>query len=70
MKNRNGTLGGGEFYSSHVKVIKGNSFVHSMRWRGPAAIVNNKPILSSERMLHKDYITAIVQLENKKKFWS
>jgi hypothetical protein len=26
-----------------------------MRWRGPAAIVNGRPILSSERMLHKDY---------------
>jgi hypothetical protein len=26
-----------------------------MRWRGPAAIVNYRPILSSERMLHKLY---------------
>jgi hypothetical protein len=26
-----------------------------MRWRGPAAIVNDSPILSSERMLYKDY---------------
>jgi hypothetical protein len=26
-----------------------------MRWRGPAVIVNDKPILSSERMLYKDY---------------
>jgi hypothetical protein len=26
-----------------------------MRWRGPASIVNDSPILSSERMLHKDY---------------
>jgi hypothetical protein len=26
-----------------------------MRWRGPTAIVNDKPILSSERMLYKDY---------------
>jgi hypothetical protein len=26
-----------------------------LRWRGPAAIVNDKPILSSERVLHKDY---------------
>jgi hypothetical protein len=26
-----------------------------MRWRGPAAIVNDRFILSSERMLHKDY---------------
>jgi hypothetical protein len=25
-----------------------------MRWQEPAAIVNNKPILSSERMLCKD----------------
>jgi hypothetical protein len=26
-----------------------------MRWRGPAVIVNDRSILSSERMLHKDY---------------
>jgi hypothetical protein len=26
-----------------------------VRWRGPAAIVNDRPILSSERMLLKDY---------------
>jgi hypothetical protein len=26
-----------------------------MRWRGPAAIVNGRPILSSERMLYTDY---------------
>jgi hypothetical protein len=26
-----------------------------LRWRGPAAIVNDRSILSSERMLHKDY---------------
>jgi hypothetical protein len=26
-----------------------------MRWRGPAAIVNHRPILSWERMLYKDY---------------
>jgi hypothetical protein len=26
-----------------------------MRWRGPASVVNNKPIFLSERMLHKDY---------------
>jgi hypothetical protein len=26
-----------------------------MRWRGLAATVNNRPILSSDRMLHKDY---------------
>jgi hypothetical protein len=24
-------------------------------WRGPAVIVNDRLILSSERMLHKDY---------------
>jgi hypothetical protein len=35
-----------------------------MRWRGPAAIVKYRPILSSERMLHRT-ITASVQLENK-----
>jgi hypothetical protein len=27
----------------------------SESWRGPAAIVNDRPILSSERMLHTDY---------------
>jgi hypothetical protein len=26
-----------------------------MRWQGPAAIVNDRPILSLERMLYKDY---------------
>jgi hypothetical protein len=26
-----------------------------LRWRAPAAFVNDSPILSSERMLHKDY---------------
>jgi hypothetical protein len=26
-----------------------------LRWREPAAIVNDRPILSSVRMLHKDY---------------
>jgi hypothetical protein len=26
-----------------------------MPWRGPAAIVNDRTILSSERMLYKDY---------------
>jgi hypothetical protein len=26
-----------------------------MPWRGQAAIVNDRPILSSERMLYKDY---------------
>jgi hypothetical protein len=26
-----------------------------MRWREPAVILNKKPILSSERILHKKY---------------
>jgi hypothetical protein len=26
-----------------------------MRWRGPAGIINDRPILSLERMLYKDY---------------
>jgi hypothetical protein len=26
-----------------------------MSWRGPAAIINYSPILSSETMLYKDY---------------
>jgi hypothetical protein len=26
-----------------------------MRWRGPAAVVNDRPILSSERKLNKEY---------------
>jgi hypothetical protein len=25
-----------------------------MRWRGPAVTINDRPILSSERMLYKD----------------
>jgi hypothetical protein len=28
-----------------------------LRWRGPAAIINDRPVLSSERRLHKDYDT-------------
>jgi hypothetical protein len=38
-----------------------------MRWWGPAAIINDKPILSSERMLHKDY-DCRCSIE-KKKIW-
>jgi hypothetical protein len=26
-----------------------------MRWRGPATVVNDRSILSSERMLYKNY---------------
>jgi hypothetical protein len=26
-----------------------------LRWRWPAAILNDRPILSSERVLHRDY---------------
>jgi hypothetical protein len=26
-----------------------------LRWRGPASTVNDRPIISSDRMLHKDY---------------
>jgi hypothetical protein len=28
-------------------------------WRGPAAIVNDRPFLSSERLLHKDMTTSV-----------
>jgi hypothetical protein len=35
-----------------------------LRWREPAAIANERPILSSDRILHKDY-NASIQLENK-----
>jgi hypothetical protein len=35
-----------------------------VRWRGAAAVVNDRPILSLERMLHGT-ITASFQLENK-----
>jgi hypothetical protein len=38
-----------------------------MRWRGPAAIVNDRPILSSERMLYKDYDRRCSFEKNK--FW-
>jgi hypothetical protein len=29
--------------------------VMRLHWRGSVAIVNDRPILSSERMLHKEY---------------
>jgi hypothetical protein len=42
-------------------------------WRRPAAIVNDRPILSSDRMLHKDYnrwkikilVVSLKELDNK-----
>jgi hypothetical protein len=37
-----------------------------MHWRGPEAIVNDRPILSSERMLFKDYDR---NCSIEKKFW-
>jgi hypothetical protein len=39
-----------------------------LRWRGPATIVNYTPILSSERMLHKEYNRKCSV--GKHKFWS
>jgi hypothetical protein len=33
----------------------GPGLQNDFRWRGPAAIVNDRPILSSKRMLRKDY---------------
>jgi hypothetical protein len=39
-----------------------------MRWRGPAAIVNDRPILSSERMLRKE-CERRCSIEKKKTFW-
>jgi hypothetical protein len=39
-----------------------------LRWRGPAAIVNDRPILSWKRMLHKDYNRKCSV--RKQKFWS
>jgi hypothetical protein len=30
-------------------------WIRWLRWRGPVALLNDRPILSSERMLHKDY---------------
>jgi hypothetical protein len=36
-----------------------------MRWRGPAANVDDKPILSLERMLQKGSMTAGVQMKKK-----
>jgi hypothetical protein len=38
-----------------------------IRWRGPAAIVNDRPILSSERMFYKDNDRRCSVEENK--FW-
>jgi hypothetical protein len=34
---------------------RGTRTSERLRWRGPASVVNNRPILSSERMLHKEY---------------
>jgi hypothetical protein len=28
---------------------------NELRWRGPTAIINDRPILSLVKMLHKDY---------------
>jgi hypothetical protein len=48
----------GSFESETVKYdheSRGTRTIEWLRWRSPAAIVNDRPILSSERMLHKDY---------------
>jgi hypothetical protein len=37
MKNRNGTLGGSDFYSGHVEVIKGSAFLN-LRSKGQSEI--------------------------------
>jgi hypothetical protein len=48
-----------------MEELLGNGvFLEVLRWRGPAATANDRPILWSKRMLHKDW-TASVQLENK-----
>jgi hypothetical protein len=39
----------------------------SLRWRGPAAIINDRPIVSSEGILYKD-CDRRCSFENKK-FW-
>jgi hypothetical protein len=45
-------IGGDKKGSLESETVTGLSM---MRWRGPAAIVNDRPIFSSERMLYKDY---------------
>jgi hypothetical protein len=50
--------GGGGFKPETVKCgheSRGTRTWEWLRLRGPATIVNDRPILSSERMLHKDY---------------
>jgi hypothetical protein len=34
---------------------RGTRARQGLRWRGPATVVNDRPILPSEKMLHKDY---------------
>jgi hypothetical protein len=50
--------GWGSFESKRVKCGHESCGILTwewMRWRGPAATVNDKPILPSERLLHKGY---------------
>jgi hypothetical protein len=42
---------GGSLESETVK----HGHEERLHWRGPAAIVNDRPTLSSERKLHTDY---------------
>jgi hypothetical protein len=50
--------GGGSLEFEAVKCgheSRGSRTRERLRWRGSAAIVNYRPILSSERILHKEY---------------
>jgi hypothetical protein len=53
-----GSPGWGSLESETVKYgheSRGTRTLELRRWRGPAAIVNDRPILSPKRLLHKDY---------------
>jgi hypothetical protein len=63
-----GPPGWGSLESETVKCgrkSRGTRTSEWLRWRGPAATVNDRPILSSERILRKDYDSKCL-VENKR----
>jgi hypothetical protein len=52
----------------YVKESRGSRTWEWLRWRGLADIINDRPSLSSERMLHKDYNCKI--WVGKQNYWS
>jgi hypothetical protein len=67
-------LGGDEKGSLESETVKYGRESHRtwtrerLRWRGKTAIVNDRPILSSKRMLHKNYNRKCSV--GKKNYWS